>query len=63
MLNDRRLSAFMKEKGLCNRDLADAIGVSAAMMTYYRKNQRTPSAKTRSEMARVLGCTMDDIWM
>ena len=63
MLNDKKIGALLREKNACNRDLAEAAGVSPNMVTYYRQNKRTPTAGTLAAMANFLGCKMDDIWI
>lgn len=63
MLNDKKLAAIMRAKNVTNTELAEAVGMSRGMMTYYRQNKRMPTAGTLAAMANFLGCKMDDIWM
>ena len=49
------LIAFRKAKGLTQKELAEAIGVSQISLSTYEQGIRTPKPQAAKKIARVLG--------
>lgn len=49
------------QAGLSRKTLADCIGVSTQFIHQLEMGQKSPSLKTASKLASVLGCTVDDL--
>lgn len=56
-----QLAALRKAHGLTQPQLAQALGVSSAMLTYYERKATNPSAEFVSKAARVLNVSVDDL--
>ncbi len=56
-----RLRALRKQVGLSREALAHAIGRSYMQVGNYERGQQRPPAEVLDEIARVLGCTRDDL--
>lgn len=55
--NIRRLR---EERGYPQCDLANAAGISQAMLCQIERGTKNPSLQVAWELARVLGCTTED---
>lgn len=51
-----RLRLLMKEKGIKQKDLAEAIGVNTSTVSMYVSGNRMPSLNKLNEIASFLGC-------
>ncbi len=49
-----RIAVVLKEKDISNKELADAIDKSEALISYYCTNDRQPTIPTLFKIARVL---------
>ena len=58
-LFDKRLLQLLKENNLTRKDLALKIGVSQAIVTYWIKGQRQPTAENIYAVAKALDTTAD----
>ena len=47
-----------KQQGLTQKELAKYAGISQSALTYYEKNQRTPSVKALKSIARALNVSI-----
>ena len=56
---DKRLSQLLKENNMTQKELAQKIGVSQAIVTYWVKGQRQPTAENIFEVAKALETTSD----
>lgn len=61
MVNGERIRELMKGKGIEGKDMADKVGVSAAMISYILKGLREPNVAVLSRIAKELGCTVDEL--
>ena len=61
MINGTRIKELLEEKGMKQKDLAEAIGVTEAMMTYIIKGLRDTEVTKAARMAKVLGVTVDEL--
>ena len=61
MINGTRIKELLREKGMDQKDLAEAIGVTASMMTYIIKGLRDTTVTNAARMAKVLGVKIDEI--
>lgn len=48
--------------GLTMKQVARAVGVSEGAISLYERNLRRPSLETAFKIAKVLGCTVDDLF-
>lgn len=55
------LVSLLRETKMTRRELADAIGVSEAMISYYINKQKMPSFKILLKMAYVFNITLDEL--
>ncbi len=56
-----RLAHIRQEKGLTQRDLARATGVSQRMIAHYETNIQTPSAEIVLRLAKALDISIDQV--
>jgi transcriptional regulator with XRE-family HTH domain len=56
-----KLRRLRKAKGFTQAELADAIGSSQRMITYYEKHDGTPAAPVVLKLAEVLSATPEEI--
>lgn len=56
-----RLKALMKERGMNQKQLAEATGLTPAAVSRYVNGERTPRAITVAAMAKALGVEPADI--
>lgn len=61
MVNGKKIKNLMKEKGLTEKELAQTIGVSQAMMSYVIGGLREPNVATLVRIARVLDVPVDEL--
>lgn len=55
------LVSLLREAKMTRRELADAIGVSEAMVSYYINKRKMPSFKILIRMAYAFGITLDEL--
>ncbi len=55
------LVSLLRETKMTRHELADAIGVSEAMISYYINKQKMPSFKILLRMAYVFNITLDEL--
>ena len=58
-LSSERLKALREARKLTMQELADKLGVSKSMISYYEKGKKTPSVKTIDKMADTLNVSVD----
>lgn len=56
-----RIAQLREEKGLSQKELADAIGVNQSTVHRYETGEYIPRLRIAMRMIAVLDCTMDDI--
>ena len=56
------VTVWREERGLKQRELAEASGVSPSMLNEIERGKRTPSLSTARAIARVLNVTLDDLF-
>lgn len=54
-----RLQELRKKRNLSQKAVADAIGISASIISNYESNERTPSVENLISLARFYRCTTD----
>jgi transcriptional regulator with XRE-family HTH domain len=57
----RNIRIIAYDKNISLKELADAAGVSQAMMTKIVKGEKNPSVEKFARIAEKLGVTMDDL--
>ena len=58
-----RLEALRREKGIRQEDLAQALNVSRQTIISLEKGKYNPSLALAFQIARVFGCTIEDIFV
>ena len=61
MVNHGKIKELVEKKGIVQKDMAAAVGVSEAMMCYIINGLREPSVTILSRIAKVLGCTTAEL--
>lgn len=62
MLDTVKINDLMNQQRLTNKQLADAVGISEAMMCYIRQGKRkNPALETVVQIADTLGVTVDEL--
>ena len=61
MINGERIKELMKEKGITNKELAEAIGVTEAMVSYIIRGLRDTTVGTMVRIANRLGVKVDEL--
>ena len=61
MVNGERIKALMKEQGILNKDMAEVVGVTEAMISYIIRGLREPNVSTMARIAKRLGVTVDEL--
>jgi len=56
-----RISKILKAKGMSQRSMAYAIGITEATMSRYVNDERTPNAEVIVKIAKLLHTTTDDL--
>ena len=61
MINGKKIKELLQKKGMEEKELAAAIGVSQAMITYIIKELRDTSVTNAVRIAKELDCTIDEL--
>lgn len=61
MIDSNKVDVLMTSKGITNRQMAEDVGISEAMMTYIRQGKRRPGLEIAVLIAEKLGVTVDDL--
>lgn len=61
MINGERIKELMKEQGITNKELAEAVGVTEPMISYIIRGLRDTTVGTMVKIANRLGVTPDEI--
>lgn len=61
MVNAQKIKELMQEKGIANKEMAETVGVSEAMMTYITRGLREPNVRTLALVAHKLDVTVDEL--
>ena len=61
MLNRETLREKLKEKGMSQAALGEAVGVSQAMIGHILAGVKRPTLELTVGIARALGCTVDEL--
>ena len=61
MINGERMKELMKEQGITNKELAEAVGVTEAMISYIIRGLRDTTVGTMVRIANRLGVGIDEI--
>ena len=61
MVNGERIKELMKEQGITNKELAEAVGVTEAMISYILRGQRDTTVRVIAHIASRLRGTVNDI--
>ena len=61
MFNGKKLEVYMKEKGITNVALAKQLGVSEGAVRHILVGIKQPSLAMASELAKMMGCTVDEL--
>ena len=59
MVNHKKIASLIKERGMMQKELADEIGVSEAMLSYILRGFKEPSVATLVRLSKALGCSVD----
>lgn len=59
----KRLRYYISYKEVTQEQVADAVGVSAATVSYWCKGERVPRMDKIDALCRFFGCTRDDLMM
>jgi len=59
VVNHKKIASLVEERGLVQKELADEVGVSEAMMSYILRGFKEPSVATLVRLAKALGCSVD----
>ncbi|MBQ7095851.1 MAG: helix-turn-helix transcriptional regulator [Clostridia bacterium] len=57
-----RIKEIRKEKGLTQSELAQVMKVGQTTVCQWESGVRSPRAKQLPELARALGCTLDELY-
>ncbi len=60
-MNGAKLLKILDQRGIRQSELAEAVGVSQAYISYLVKGLKQPTAVTLKRIADELGCTMDEL--
>lgn len=61
-MEKRTLYEIRKEKGLLQREVAEAAFVGTTFYSFVERGERIPSMKAASRMAQILGITLDEFF-
>lgn len=61
MFNGKKLSDFMKEKGITNVALAKKLGVSEGAVRHIIAGIKQPSLAMAQELATMMECSVDEL--
>lgn len=51
-----------EDKGIKQSELAERVGVTQSMMSQIERGSKVPSMPLGAELAKVLECSMDDLY-
>lgn len=57
-----RIEEMRKHLKLTQKDVADKIGVSQACVAMWETGEAMPRADKLPELAKILGCSIDDLY-
>lgn len=60
-MNIERIKELMKQKGITQKELGEAAGVSQPFIDNILRGLKIPSVATLKAMAVKLGCTVDEL--
>lgn len=60
-VNGKKIEKMISDKGLMQKDIAGAVGVSETMVSYIIRGLREPSLTVLSRIANVLECTVAEL--
>lgn len=55
------IKRMREDKGLSQKELAEGAGVSRPGIAQYERNTKIPNLLTSKALAKVLGCTVDEL--
>lgn len=58
---NEKIKALLDEKNISQTELAEAVGISQAMVSYIIKGFKIPSVSLLKRIADCLGVTMDEL--
>lgn len=61
MINCTKLKQLMDSRSVTQAELADAVGVSEAAISYILRGLKQPSLAVAQRMAEFLGVTVDEL--
>lgn len=61
MINGERMKKLMKEQGITNKELAEAVGVTEPMISYIIRGLRDTTVTTMVRIANRLGVKVDEL--
>lgn len=61
-MEKRTLYEIRKEKGLLQKDIAEASFVSSTFYSFVERGERIPSMRAASKMAQILDITLDEFF-
>lgn len=61
MFNHEKMAEMIREKGIDQKTIADAVGVSEQAISAIVRGLKDPSLKILSRIARELGCQAADL--
>ena len=61
MVDCEKIKSLIDEKGLEQKDIADAVGISGQMISYIVRGLREPSVTVLSRIAKELGVSTAEL--
>lgn len=61
MINGERIKELMKEQGITNKELAEEVGITEAMISYIIRGLRDTTVGTMVRIAKRLGVKVDEL--
>lgn len=58
----KKIKTFRGLKGLSQQELADILGVRQSTVAMWETGTNTPRAGMFPKMAKIFGCTIDDLY-
>lgn len=58
----KNLKFLRKSKGYSQSELAGLLGVTVAAVSAWELEQKNPTADKLPEIAKILGCTIDELY-
>lgn len=56
-----RIAQLRKARGMSQRQLAELVGISGAVVAEYELGRKTPRLETARKLAAALGCSIDEL--